>query len=121
MRYGLWSMTGATPGLSHVDIYEPHRQEAEAPGRLGISHFWFFEHHVSLSSQAPSSNLLVAAAAQRIKRMRLGAMVNILPYISPLMPAEEAAMPDTPTRGRLDIGVDRDLELFAEKVRSQLC
>ena len=109
MRYGLWSMTGATLGLSHIDIYEQQLQEAEAADRLGFDHFWFFEHHVSPSSPVPSPNLLIAAAAQRTKRIRLGAMVNILPYRNPLMLAEEVAMLDTLTRGRLDMGIGRGL------------
>ncbi len=110
MRFALWSMTSPAPGLSHVEIYENQLRECEEAERLGFDHMWFFEHHVSPSSPIPSPNLMIAAAAQRTRRIRLGAMVNILPYRNPLLLAEEIAMLDTLTRGRLDMGVGRGLK-----------
>jgi alkanesulfonate monooxygenase SsuD/methylene tetrahydromethanopterin reductase-like flavin-dependent oxidoreductase (luciferase family) len=52
---------------------------------------------------------MIAAAAQSTSRIRLGAMVNILPYRNPLLVAEEAAMLDVLTDGRLDMGIGRGL------------
>lgn len=57
----------------------------------------------------PSPNLLIAAAAKSTSRIRMGAMVNILPYRNPLLVAEEAAMLDVLTDGRLDMGIGRGL------------
>ena len=110
MRFALWSMTSPSPGLTHVEIYEDQLRECEEADRLGFDHMWFFEHHVSPSSPIPSPNLMIVAAAQRTRRIRLGAMVNILPYRNPLLLAEELAMLDTLSRGRLDIGVGRGLK-----------
>ena len=104
MRFGLWSMTSPPPGISDVDLYEQQLQEAELADQLGYDHIWFFEHHCSPTSPVPSPNLLIAAAAQRTKKIRLGAMVNILPYRNPVVLAEELAMLDVLSRGRLDIG-----------------
>lgn len=110
MRFGLWSMTSPPPGISDVDLYEQQLQEAELADQLGYDHIWFFEHHCSPTSPVPSPNLLIAAAAQRTKKIRLGAMVNILPYRNPVVLAEELAMLDVLSRGRLDIGLGRGLK-----------
>ena len=110
MRFGLWSMTSPPPGISDIDLYEQQLREAELADRLGYDHIWFFEHHCSPTSPAPSPNLLIAAAAQRTRNIRLGAMVNILPYRNPVILAEEIAMLDVLSRGRVDVGLGRGLK-----------
>jgi alkanesulfonate monooxygenase SsuD/methylene tetrahydromethanopterin reductase-like flavin-dependent oxidoreductase (luciferase family) len=57
----------------------------------------------------PSPNLLIAAAARTTHRIRFASMVNILPFRHPLLVAEEAAMLDNLTNGRLDMGLGRGL------------
>ena len=52
---------------------------------------------------------MIAAASQRTRRLRFANMVNILPFRNPLLVAEEAAMLDIPTGGRLDLGLGRGL------------
>jgi alkanesulfonate monooxygenase SsuD/methylene tetrahydromethanopterin reductase-like flavin-dependent oxidoreductase (luciferase family) len=82
----------------------------EVAEELGFEHVWFYEHHLSPSGPAPSPNLLIAACAPGTSRIRLGTMVNILPYRNPLIVAEEAAMLDVLTNGRLDMGIGRGLK-----------
>jgi alkanesulfonate monooxygenase SsuD/methylene tetrahydromethanopterin reductase-like flavin-dependent oxidoreductase (luciferase family) len=52
---------------------------------------------------------MIAAASQRTRRLRFANMVNILPFRNPLLVAEEAAMLDNLTGGRLDLGLGRGL------------
>jgi alkanesulfonate monooxygenase SsuD/methylene tetrahydromethanopterin reductase-like flavin-dependent oxidoreductase (luciferase family) len=52
---------------------------------------------------------LIAAAARTTRRIRFSSMVNILPLRHPLLVAEEAAMLDNLTDGRLDMGLGRGL------------
>jgi alkanesulfonate monooxygenase SsuD/methylene tetrahydromethanopterin reductase-like flavin-dependent oxidoreductase (luciferase family) len=52
---------------------------------------------------------MIAAASRRTRRLRFANMVNILPFRNPLLVAEEAAMLDNLTGGRLDLGLGRDL------------
>ena len=59
--------------------------------------------------RVPSPNLMIAAASQRTRRLRFANMVNILPFRNPLLVAEEAAMLDNLTGGRLDLGLGRGL------------
>jgi alkanesulfonate monooxygenase SsuD/methylene tetrahydromethanopterin reductase-like flavin-dependent oxidoreductase (luciferase family) len=53
--------------------------------------------------------LLIAAAARTTRRTRFSSMVNILQFRHPLLVAEEAAMLDNLTNGRLDMGLGRGL------------
>jgi len=57
----------------------------------------------------PSPNLLIAAASRTTRHIRFSSMVNILPFRHPLLVAEEAAMLDNLTGGRLDMGLGRGL------------
>ncbi|MBT3886753.1 MAG: LLM class flavin-dependent oxidoreductase, partial [Rhodospirillaceae bacterium] len=75
-------------------------ERAEALGFEGI---FFSEHHFSLS-YSPSPNLMIAALAQRTKRMRLGTMGMVLPFYQPWRIVEEICMLDHLSGGRLEIG-----------------
>jgi alkanesulfonate monooxygenase SsuD/methylene tetrahydromethanopterin reductase-like flavin-dependent oxidoreductase (luciferase family) len=109
MRYGIWSPTNPRDGVSLQELYRQQIEEIEIADALGFDHFWLYEHHVSPTGPMPSPNLMIAAAALRTQRIRLGTMINILPYRNPLIVAEEAAMLDTLTGGRLDVGIGRGL------------
>src|SRR6476469_215087 len=110
MRFAIWSPTNPREGVTHVDLYRQQVREIEIAEELGFQHFWLYEHHVSPSGPMPSPNLLIAAAALTTSRMRLGTMVNILPYRNPLLLAEEGAMLDVLTNGRFDMGIGRGLK-----------
>ena len=63
------------------------------------------EHHGTPLSVCPSPSLFLAALSQRTTTMRIGALVHVLPMYEPLRLAEEIAVLDQLTGGRLDIGV----------------
>lgn len=110
MKFAIWSPTNPREGVSHVELYRQQVREIEVAEELGFDHFWLYEHHVSPSGPMPSPNLIIAAAALSTSRIRIGTMVNILPYRNPLLVAEEAAMLDVLTNGRLDMGIGRGLK-----------
>jgi alkanesulfonate monooxygenase SsuD/methylene tetrahydromethanopterin reductase-like flavin-dependent oxidoreductase (luciferase family) len=110
MKFAIWSPTNPREGVSHVELYRQQVREIEVAEELGFDHFWLYEHHVSPSGPMPSPNLILAAAALSTNRIRIGTMVNILPYRNPLLVAEEAAMLDVLTNGRLDMGIGRGLK-----------
>ena len=110
MRFAIWSPTNPRDGVTHVELFRQQIHEIEIAEELGFDHIWLYEHHVSPSGPMPSPNLLIAAAAPSTSRIRLGTMVNILPYRNPLLVAEEAAMLDVLTNGRLDMGIGRGLK-----------
>jgi alkanesulfonate monooxygenase SsuD/methylene tetrahydromethanopterin reductase-like flavin-dependent oxidoreductase (luciferase family) len=71
--------------------------------RLGFEGVFFSEHHF-LDSLSPNPNLLIAALARLTKRLRLGVMGNVLAFHQPWRLAEDLAMLDYITDGRLEIG-----------------
>jgi alkanesulfonate monooxygenase SsuD/methylene tetrahydromethanopterin reductase-like flavin-dependent oxidoreductase (luciferase family) len=73
--------------------------------RAGIAHYHVTEHHGTPLSVCPSPNLFLAALSQRTATMRIGALVHVLPTYDPLRLAEEIAVLDQLTGGRLDVGV----------------
>jgi alkanesulfonate monooxygenase SsuD/methylene tetrahydromethanopterin reductase-like flavin-dependent oxidoreductase (luciferase family) len=107
MEFAIWDNTGYRGSAPAGDIYRQHLDELVLAEGMGFSHYWFFEHHLSPTAPMPAPNLMIAAAAHRTRRMRLGNMVNVLPYRNPLLVAEEVAMLDQMTGGRLDLGIGR--------------
>lgn len=71
---------------------------------LGVHEFWYGEHHTGGYELSASPELMIAAAAQRTKRIRLGTGVVSLPYHNPLMTANRIAQLDHLTFGRLIFG-----------------
>src|ERR671931_1351796 len=83
---------------------------------LGFDGIFFAEHYVG-GYAFPSPPVFASAVAQRTKRIRLGTGVTLLPLSNPIRVAEEYAMLDVLSEGRLDFGVGRgvlkaEYELF---------
>jgi alkanesulfonate monooxygenase SsuD/methylene tetrahydromethanopterin reductase-like flavin-dependent oxidoreductase (luciferase family) len=72
---------------------------------IGFEGMFFSEHHFTFRSLSPSPNLLIAATAARTRRLRLGTMGNVVPFYEPWRLAEEFAMLDHISGGRLEIGL----------------
>lgn len=73
---------------------------------LGYRAVWFAEHHFSdLKGRVPNPLLLIARAAAATRRIRLGPAVLLAPHYHPLRLAEDVAMTDLLTGGRLDAGL----------------
>jgi natural product biosynthesis luciferase-like monooxygenase protein len=64
----------------------------------------------------PSPQLLLAAIGQRSRCLRLGTSVSILPLHHPLQIAEQMAMLDLMSGGRVDLGVGRGSEVYDYEV-----
>jgi limonene 1,2-monooxygenase len=71
---------------------------------LGLAEFWYGEHHTGGYEMSASPELMIAAAAQRTKRIKLGTGVVSLPYHNPLMTANRIAQLDHLSFGRLIFG-----------------
>jgi alkanesulfonate monooxygenase SsuD/methylene tetrahydromethanopterin reductase-like flavin-dependent oxidoreductase (luciferase family) len=96
--------------MSYTESYYAQIDEMVLAERCGFDHYWLFEHHISPHSPMPSPNLMIAAAAHLTKRIRFGTAMNILPYRHPLWLAEEIAMLDVLTEGRIDFGIGRGIK-----------
>ena len=86
-------------------IYREGIEKAVLAERLGFDHFWTSEHHFAVDSWSPSLLTILAAAAARTSRIRLGTFIIILPFHQPWRIAEDATAFDLNSGGRLDLGV----------------
>ncbi|MET7770879.1 LLM class flavin-dependent oxidoreductase [Nocardia sp. NPDC005366] len=77
-------------------------EEAE---RLGADSVWFSEHHFFEDGYLPQPLTMAAAAATRTRRVRVGTAVVIAPLRRAVQLAEEAAIVDLISNGRLELGV----------------
>ena len=77
--------------------------------QLGFDYWFMTEHHFMPEGPefSPSPLLAEAAIASQTSRIRLGQMANILPWWHPLRVAEQAAMLDVISGGRLEFGIGR--------------
>jgi len=89
--------------------YEEHLDAWEALDRFGYDGVGFNEHHCSPYGLMNSPNLMAASAAQRTKRLKLLIYGNLLPVHQPLRLAEELAMIDCLSKGRLISGFARGI------------
>ena len=78
---------------------------AEHLDNLGYDEIWYGEHHSAGWELIGSPELMIAAAAQRTKRIMLGSAVTSVPYHHPLMIAERYSQLDHMTRGRVMLGM----------------
>ncbi|MBM2811556.1 MAG: Luciferase-like, subgroup [Chloroflexi bacterium] len=75
---------------------------------LGFDSVWVNEHHFHpYGGMIPSPPVLLGALARATRRVRLGTSVMVLPLHDPLDVAEQMAMIDLISGGRLDFGVGR--------------
>ena len=81
----------------------------ECYDRLGFYSYHVAEHHSTPLGLASSPNVYLSAVAARTQRLRLGALVYLLPLYQPLRLLEELCMLDQISGGRLDVGVGRGI------------
>src|SRR5438034_2428525 len=75
---------------------------------LGFEGYWFTEHHFLLyGGPIPNPAVFISAAAARTSTIRLGSAISILPVHHPMQTAEDYAMADAISGGRLDFGIGR--------------
>lgn len=86
-----------------VDDFVDFTVKAE---ELGFDGVMVTEHHAPLMV-CPSPHLLLAAAAVKTTRIRLGTAVTVLPLYHPVRVAEEAGTLDLLSGGRFELGLGR--------------
>lgn len=82
----------------HLDLIE----EAD---RRGIGSIWVSEHHFVDDGYLPAPLTALSAIAARTKQARLGTAVVVAPLQHPMAVAEQAAIVDVISGGRLELGL----------------
>ena len=107
MKFGTFFFFQAAPGHRHADIIHRELEQVEWTEELGFDEVWFTEHHFIDYGLSVDPASLAAAAASRTRHVRIGLAAAILPFHHPLRLAEQTALVDIISNGRLDVGVGR--------------
>src|SRR5205823_1350564 len=76
-------------------------ERIEIMDQSGFDAVWLAEHHFSSFSVCPSVHMVGTLAAARTKRLRIGTGVSLAPFYHPLRLAEEVALLDVLSGGRV--------------------
>jgi alkanesulfonate monooxygenase SsuD/methylene tetrahydromethanopterin reductase-like flavin-dependent oxidoreductase (luciferase family) len=88
-------------------IYERAIERFGIMDRGGYDGVWLAEHHFSGFSVCPSVHMMATMAAARTERLRIGTAVSLAPFYQPLRLAEEVALLDVLSGGRVNWGAGR--------------
>jgi alkanesulfonate monooxygenase SsuD/methylene tetrahydromethanopterin reductase-like flavin-dependent oxidoreductase (luciferase family) len=103
MKFSLFTEVQCPAGSSPETRLDECLAQAELADRVGFHGFWIAEIHCQPRFSLLSAPYVVlGAAAQRTRRLRLGVAVNTLPVHHPVALAEQAALLDVLSHGRMD-------------------
>jgi alkanesulfonate monooxygenase SsuD/methylene tetrahydromethanopterin reductase-like flavin-dependent oxidoreductase (luciferase family) len=95
----------AASGMSHRDLYAAVMEQVVWLDGLGLDLVWFTEHHFVEDGYLPSWIPVAAAMAARTRHVRFSCDVCLLPFNHPIRLAEDLAVLDNISGGRVEIGV----------------
>ena len=113
MRFAAFTTVAASAGgaTNAVEMLDNLRQQTVLAEELGFEVMWLGEHHFGPYGigDLPNPILLGADLAARTSRIRIGQMANIAPWWHPIRLAEDLAILDNMTEGRIEVGFGRGI------------
>jgi alkanesulfonate monooxygenase SsuD/methylene tetrahydromethanopterin reductase-like flavin-dependent oxidoreductase (luciferase family) len=107
MDFGLFFLMQRDEQWGEQAVYDSCLEQMLAAEALGYQSVWIAEHHFSDYGLCPSPPVLAAFVAARTRTLRLGMGVSLLPLHHPVDLAEQLAVLDVVSGGRLDVGIGR--------------
>ena len=110
MRFSIFT-TLPPAGRSPDRVLEDFREQVMLAEDLGFHAVWIGEHHFQPfgGGDLPNAILIGADIAARTSRIRIGQMANIAVWWHPIRLAEDLAILDNLTRGRIEVGFGRGI------------
>jgi len=126
MRIGIYfdMRNPAEWGRSSAALYSEAIDLAVEAERLGLDSVWASEHHLFADGYLPQPFPLLAAIAARTTRLLLGTAIVVAPLHHPADLAEQAAVVDIISNGRLRVGLGagyalREFDMFGADLHTR--
>jgi alkanesulfonate monooxygenase SsuD/methylene tetrahydromethanopterin reductase-like flavin-dependent oxidoreductase (luciferase family) len=108
MQFGLFSLFDFFPDCQNEASYYRETLDFLIYGEeLGFDSVWVGEEHFYSFGICPSPQVFLTALARETSRIRLGTAISAMPFENPLRKAEDFAMLDILSNGRLNFGTGR--------------
>jgi alkanesulfonate monooxygenase SsuD/methylene tetrahydromethanopterin reductase-like flavin-dependent oxidoreductase (luciferase family) len=107
VKFGTFFFFQLPPGRSPEEVIHNELDQMDWTEELGFDQIWITEHHFIEYGLSVDPPAIAAAAAMRTRRVRIGLAAAILPFHNPIRLAEQLALVDIMSRGRLDVGIGR--------------
>ncbi len=91
-------------------VYERAMQRIEIMDKTGYDAVWLAEHHFTTYSVCPSIHMMGLHVASRTENLRIGTGISLAAFYHPLRLAEEVALLDMLTGGRVNWGAGRGFD-----------
>ena len=111
MKIGLFYLFSEFGDIPQDRIFREVLEEIDYGEQLGFDSVWLPEHHFSVYGTLGNPMTFASAITQRTKRMLIGTAVMVLPFQHPLRLAEDAALVDALSGGRLLLGLGRGYQV----------
>lgn len=92
-------------GRSHKQLLDDVVEQSVLADQLGYDSVWFAEHHFSEYGILTTPSMLLTVVAERTKNIRLGVSIVTLPFKNPIQVAEDYALLDVLSDGRVNLGM----------------
>ena len=112
MQFGVFLLLQSPDVQPSPTVYDNAIEQAELADKLGFNTVWLAEHHFSSYGYLPYPLMMAIKIAERTKSIRVGTAVLVLPLHHPIKLAEEIAMADQLTNGRIEIGFGRGYQEY---------
>jgi alkanesulfonate monooxygenase SsuD/methylene tetrahydromethanopterin reductase-like flavin-dependent oxidoreductase (luciferase family) len=100
---------GMGEGRTDRNVYRNELRLGDLAEPLGFESIWGVEHHFTDYTMCPDVLQYLSYFAGRTQKIQLGSMVVVLPWHHPVRVAEEVAMLDHMSNGRVILGIGRGL------------
>ena len=107
MEFGLFFLMQRDEAWSEQAVYDSALEQMLAAEPHGYPSVWIAEHHFNDYGLCPAPPVLASFLAARTRTLRLGMGVSLLPLHHPVDLAEQLAVLDVVSGGRLDVGIGR--------------